>query len=717
MSEKKLGDVGKSQKRVFINKAESYSSRYISKFLSEHAIGDNPDSSGEEEREKKKQEGEKDQRIFGHNGAAAFHMCGTVGAQSEEITWLTEQYFQPSKEQLLLNLMKCDVIIYNISQHCQEVDEASWALQALHHNMADFSRPKRYILVSTVMTWAKSKPDTHDEEELPFTDANYRTRRAHPAFRKHIDLEKKVVKMGKTNKNMFSTCVVASGLQYGMGEQIFNIFFKMSWLGVKEIPVFGEGKNIVPTIHINSLASVIHNLIDCQPQTYYLLAVDSANNTMEEIVKAVASALGPGTITQKPFEDIYLHQDLTMMEIDSLSVSLHMEAVHVRKFITGVQWVCESGLVENMELVVEEYRQTRGLLPICVCVIGPPVVGKSSVSQQICDSYRLHHVTVTETISETLAHLEDVVQNPDSDDDDATLEERKLLNDLKEDMQQNGGFLSDNLLVRVMRDKLKSHPCKNQGCVLDGFPMTYQLAKETFVAEDNESGDEAIPTFTHDRIPLPELVLVLDAPDALLRDRVINLSEKVAQERNYQEETFCQRLAKYRQNNMAAETVVNYFEELAVPTLHMTISSSSCERDHCLLMQKVIEKVGEPRRCGLTSHEVEAEDMRQTEERIRRERQRSAEEDQKEAEETSRRASNWEQWATALKNVKQQEDELLEEESIPLKNYLIKHVMPTLSQGLKECCSIQPHDPVDFLAEYLMKNNPATDRPTLGNEN
>ncbi|KAM9804437.1 adenylate kinase 7-like [Neosynchiropus ocellatus] len=703
MSEKTLGDVGKSQKRVFINKADSYSSKYISKFLSELVIGENLASSGEEEREKKKRDGEKDQRIFGHTGAAAFHVCGTVGAQSEDATWLKEQYHQPSKEQLLLNLMECDVIIYNISQDCQEVDEASWALRALHHNMADFSRPKMYILVSTVMTWAKSKPDRHDDEDLPFTDANYRTRRAHPSFRKHIDLEKKVLKLGKTNKNMFSTCVVASGLQYGMGEQIFNIFFKMSWLAVKEIPVFGEGKNIVPTIHINALASVIHNVIDCQPQTYYLLAVDSGNNTMEEIVKAVASALGPGNITRRPFEDMYLQQDLTMMDIDSLTVSLHMEAVNVRELLTRVQWLCESGLVENMDFVVEQYRLTRGLLPICFCVIGPPVVGKSSVSRLICNSYGLHHVTVTETISETLARLEDVVQNADSDDDgdDATLEEKKFLNDLKEDLEQNGGFLSDNLLVRVMRDKLKSHPCKNQGCVLDGFPMTYQLAKETFIAEDNESGDEAIP--------MPDLVLVLDAPDALLRDRVINLPEKVAQERNYQEETFCQRLAIYRQHNMADETVVNYFEELAVPTLCMTSSSSSSETDHCLLMQKVFEKVGEPRHHYLNSHEVEAEKMRQTEESIRREHQRRADEDQKEAEETCQRASNWEQWTTALNNVRQHEDELLEDESIPLKNYLIKHVMPTLTRGLMECCSIHPQDPVDFLAEYLMKNNPVTD--------
>lgn len=38
-----------------------------------------------------------------------------------------------------------------------------------------------------------------------------------------------------------------------------------------------------------------------------------------------------------------------------------MEAVHIKKLFS-ISWLCESGLVDNVELVVEEYRQNRGLL-------------------------------------------------------------------------------------------------------------------------------------------------------------------------------------------------------------------------------------------------------------------------------------------------------------------------------------------------------------------
>lgn len=47
--------------------------------------------------------------------------------------------------------------------------------------------------------------------------------------------------------------------------------------------------------------------------------------------------------------------------------------------------------------------------------------------------------------------------------------------------------------------------------------------------------------------------------------------------------------------------------------------------------------------------------------------------------------------------MKKQEEEQLEAQSGPMREYLMEHIMPTLSQGLIECCRAQPQDPVDFL--------------------
>lgn len=53
-----------------------------------------------------------------------------------------------------------------------------------------------------------------------------------------------------------------------------------------------------------------------------------------------------------------------------------------------------------------------------------------------------------------------------------------------------------------------------------------------------------------------------------------------------------------------------------------------------------------------------------------------------------------------LKLVQKEEKEQLEAKSLPLRNYLLRHVMPTLTKGLVETCKIKPEDPVDYLVSY-----------------
>ncbi|KAM9341251.1 adenylate kinase 7 [Symphorus nematophorus] len=704
MAEPRMEQLKQRPKRVFINNIDSYASKGIAKFLSEYAVEAAVDAEGETA-----SEDEEEVVMSEPGGTTAFHVVGTVSDRSDEgrPSYVLEEYSKLSRDELLPKLMDCDVVIYNITQHAEQIEEALWAVLALHSEMGHFCGAKMFILVSTVMTWARSKPTDPEDPEVTVTDEIFWRRKAHPNFKQHIDLEKRVIKLGKTNKSLLSTYVVASGLQYGMGEQILHYFFKTSWLGQEhEIPVFGDGNNIIPMIHVNDLASVIQSVIEHKPKPYYLLAVDSSNNTMEDIVKTIASVLGPGKIQKKPLEEAFLIRDLSVMEIDSILVNLRMEAVYVKELFS-INWLCEPGLVENIGMVVEEYRQTRGLLPIRLCVLGPPAVGKSTVSKQICEHYKLHHVTPKETISETIAHLEDAVKkaDPDEENEDSAAEAQELLHSLKDSMEQNAGLLDDQLLVRVLKDKLMSNPCRNQGFVLDGFPKTYEQAKELFYAEEQESEEEAATISSHSTRIIPEFVLCLDASDAFLKDRVMNLPERLVQEYNYEQEHFLRRLASYRETNLEDETVVNYFDELEISPLYLEITSSD-EPDCLLLMQKIFDTVGQPRNYGPSTQEVEEEERRKVEERMRREAQEKAEKERREAEEARHRAARWGEWTKGLEEVKQQEEELMETQSVQMKNYLMEHIMPTLSKGLIECCTARPQDPVDFLAEHLLKNNP-----------
>lgn len=50
-----------------------------------------------------------------------------------------------------------------------------------------------------------------------------------------------------------------------------------------------------------------------------------------------------------------------------------------------------------------------------------------------------------------------------------------------------------------------------------------------------------------------------------------------------------------------------------------------------------------------------------------------------------------------MSELNRQETELLEARALPLRNYLMKYVMPSLTDAILDCCKIKVEDPVDFL--------------------
>ena len=83
-----------------------------------------------------------------------------------------------------------------------------------------------------------------------------------------------------------STYVVASGIMYGEGEEIFHSLFKAAWHGQQPaLQCYGNGQNIVPMIHVGDLANVLVNICDSPPKVRYLVAKDDSQSPLEEIVK------------------------------------------------------------------------------------------------------------------------------------------------------------------------------------------------------------------------------------------------------------------------------------------------------------------------------------------------------------------------------------------------------------------------------------------------
>ncbi|MEQ2306604.1 hypothetical protein AMECASPLE_009844 [Ameca splendens] len=684
-------------KRVFVNDVDAYSSRHIAEVLGKCEAEENSDIEGEVE------------ETPSPRGEPAFQVLGTVSSSSKDgkLPFLHLQHVSPARDELFQLLLGCDVVVYNITESStQQVEEATWAVTVLRDEMQNFKSRKCFILISSVMTWAMTKP-SDDKPQAPFSEEDFIRRRPHPSFRNHNNLEKLVLKLPRGKTSKLKGYVVAAGLQYGMGENIFHYFFKVSWLMQDpKIPIFGNGTNRIPMIHVCDLGRVIQSIIKLKPKSKYILAIDGAKNTLEDIVKTISDVLGPEKVDKLPLQDAITMKAFKPEELDCLSINLRLDASIVSDTF-NFDWICRGGMVANMNSIAKEYKHTRQLLPVKICLVGPPAAGKTTVAKKLCQHYKIHHINISSLIEEKITQLKEMINGADLDDisEEAAAAAEEQLEMINQSMETNQGQLAEDQFFDILREKLYSKPCRNQGFVLDGFPETSEQAKLVFSDEEPENKDSDLTSKIpwYNKIITPEHVFALNASDDFLTKRVQGLPRSLAEKMRYTQKEFVPRLARYRQLFSAEETVLDFFDHREIHPEYIEIGSDDLE--YTLVMKKITEIVGVPKNYGPSPEEQEEENQRREKERKQKLAAETAERKNRKLAALAEMTDRYEEWKKNLLVVKQQESELLEAKALPLRNYLMKYVMPSLSEAMLECSKIKPDDPVDFLAEHLLRNN------------
>ena len=129
----------------------------------------------------------------------------------------------------------------------------------------------------------------------PFTEADYLKRQASSEYAKIKEVEDKVLNFKKEG---VKTYVISAGVLYGLGESIFNHHFERAWKQDPEkLPIIGEGKNFVPTIHVRDLARMIKKISETPPEQQYIFGIDNTKKpTQKKLIQAISDGIGTGLV-------------------------------------------------------------------------------------------------------------------------------------------------------------------------------------------------------------------------------------------------------------------------------------------------------------------------------------------------------------------------------------------------------------------------------------
>ena len=126
--------------------------------------------------------------------------------------------------------------------------------------------------------------------------------------------------------------------------------------------------------------------------------------------------------------------------------------------------------------------------------------------------------------------------------------------------------------------------------------------------------------------------------------------------------------------------VINGFDEQEIDPVVVDVTQSNDEENGPII--ELIKKlIGEPRNYGLSQEEKEELARKELAEREAREALERQEREERERVERETRKKNIEVWTQQLQEVRKQEKEMLEAKARPFRQYIMAHVMPTLTAG------------------------------------
>ncbi|GMF17618.1 unnamed protein product [Phytophthora fragariaefolia] len=677
---------------------------------------------------------------------------------------------------------------------------------------------KRFVAVSSVLSWSKNASGA----AAAHVEDDFKSRR--PA-RKYADVktaETQILSAHRTGE--LETCVVGAGLVYGGAQTQLHLIFREAWLHPDRpllVPSLATptqptslGRNLLPMISLYDLALLLFRVAasPTPPPKKYLLAVDKASGstTLRDVCRGVSILLASGHLRDRDetasaadveADALLLDEEEELVAPLQLHLRFDTSAGAMHTLVAPEEWRHYSrGLLGNLAFFVDDFIHAMDLRPLRTIVLGAPRAGKTLLSRRLARDYYLPYLSPATLLSELFApendgahstpaktdhtdpgndgeqHEKDVGQQ---DEIVGISETQKLRDELQQWAPTPGGSaesanqIPETALVALLRWKLRSAACCNQGYVLDGLPISASQAEQIFApepsgdsnpegdgegsgepsendngnpaertdggeatgGEQNSEGGTTVPVVDIEallarlkprrHLLAPNRVMVLLAPRALLELRAQALSEAEAERTENSQEAFSRRFDEFEANIEALEAVFekpkhkpdpNTSSEDGVEVLELTLRDEHAYRDDAAFTAPIHRYMEQGGRAPRNFHPTRAElreQRRAAEKQVREAEIRAAQRTQEQdAQDEAAQQAKLARERARLELLQREEAELLETRAKPLRTYLMDTVLPALTEGMLEVVKVQPTDPIDYLAEFLFRKGQELDEDT-----
>eukprot|EP00948_MAST-09A_sp_MAST-9A-sp1_P003546 g3546.t1 len=741
-------------------------------------------------------------------------IVGTLCSGDRKPTYVGECANATQRKDVESLMFTADVIVWNL--HSGQYKQTRSAIRTLNRKVIE-EGTKTLIIVSKSNVFDNTPvPATPEEGEefQGFSEKDYRSR-VPPA---HL-LELKSIESQALSARSESlrVVVVAAGSIYGKGEADFHYIFRKGWMNHdgenipipsvhekefvpgkeeeageeedegketgedgaegKELdgygkPYYTNGHNVIPTIHVDDLASIIQAVSSSPPEDQdYILALDNGTDTLREIVEAASKSLCNGDVSDLNDEET---ADFHVQDEEFSNASKMLECNTKfnmsDSYISGLEfeWVAQDGPVAVMDTIVKEFIKARNLTPVQILFVSPPDSNDTAKSLAF-DLARTYDITVLSPSNLLRFTLGQASGEVGSEISELKAEAQALKDADNEDNPE------PSLLAKMLRLQWNSSQrIQKRGFILTGRPTTLQAAEACFLktnGEDDEGDDaaaegedeNAAPANLEKFTPNKVIQFICEDDDFLMNkcetdtDREVmktqidafrlanafgkakpngdnadgdNAESKDGEEKEGGDEgkqseggSAESKEAKDEETEEGQNadgapdaeesipTTLSFFTTKAkLETLYQAIGPGMELDDIARDLQTYINGGSKPFNYHPTREEVRA--AREKKEREERERIAREAKEKAEAEKKAaeEKAAREAKFEQLQKELKRKEEQQLEANTKPLRSYLMDNIVPLLTEGLVETIKVEPDDPIDFLAEWLFRNAPEDER-------